>query len=111
MAKRYRGRIEQQQQEQTPTLGENHYIAKSLGPRGNQLHELTLADGKIVLASLPARFRNRIWLKRGNYAVLLPFATLTGGVFAEIDQVLTPKQIQQLQLANQWYSLSLSLLF
>jgi probable RNA-binding protein EIF1AD len=40
--------------------------ARSLGPRGNHQHEVEFTDGFKILVTLPPRFRNVVWLKRGN---------------------------------------------
>jgi hypothetical protein len=41
--------------------------ARSLGPRGNHQHEVEFTDGSKKLVTLPPRFRNVVWLKRGSF--------------------------------------------
>jgi probable RNA-binding protein EIF1AD len=42
--------------------------ARSLGPRGNHQHEVEFLDGTKKLVTMPPRFRNLVWVKRGNVA-------------------------------------------
>lgn len=43
----------------------NQTYARSLGPRGNHQHEVEFIDGSKKLVTLPPKFRNVVWLKRG----------------------------------------------
>lgn len=44
-------------------------IARVKQAMGNNLYQLELAIGGVVLAELSARFRSTIWVKRGSYVV------------------------------------------
>lgn len=46
-------------------IKEQQVYARSLGPRGNHQHEVEFIDGSKKLVTLPPRFRNVVWLKRG----------------------------------------------
>lgn len=46
-------------------IGDQTY-ARSLGPRGNHQHEVEFIDGSKKLVTLPPKFRNVVWLKRGK---------------------------------------------
>lgn len=47
-------------------------IAQVIASRGCYLLEVQDANGEIYLASMPAKFRNTVWVKRGNFVILLP---------------------------------------
>jgi probable RNA-binding protein EIF1AD len=50
----------------TPTQS----IARVVKTTGNHLYECTLPNDKEILAELPPRFRNTIWIKRGGYVLV-----------------------------------------
>jgi probable RNA-binding protein EIF1AD len=96
--------------------------ARSLGPRGNHQHEVEFTDGSKKLVTLPPRFRNVVWLKRGSYFTLWftsivfinvlsrighyvivdPTVGLSEKVGGEIVSVLFPKNIKDLKTAGKW---------
>ncbi|KAI9173128.1 hypothetical protein H9P43_007259 [Blastocladiella emersonii ATCC 22665] len=85
-----------------PTPTGNQVIARVHSPRGNNLHEVELADGSMTLAELPARFRNVIWVKRGSYAVLQPYPGDVGKVWGEIAHVLFPDHVSAMKKRGEW---------
>lgn len=93
--------------ESTPELTPTQVIARVLGPRGKNMHEVQFADGRTSLAILPPRFRNLIWVKRGHYVVLDPEATTTEKLGGEIVHVLFPEHVKDLKAQGQWYVLSI----
>ncbi|CAO3689725.1 unnamed protein product [Rhizopus stolonifer] len=77
--------------------------ARSLGPRGNHQHEVEFADGEKTLVTLPPRFRNLVWVKRGHFVIVDAITgTVSEKVGGEIAHVLYPKDIKQLKAAGQW---------
>lgn len=44
----------------------NQTYARALGPRGNHQHEVEFIDGSKKLVTLPPKYRNVVWLKRGK---------------------------------------------
>jgi probable RNA-binding protein EIF1AD len=60
--------------EQTSTppdaLTETQSIARVVKAEGNNLYSCLLPDQKTILAELPSRFRNTIWIKRGGYVLI-----------------------------------------
>ncbi|KAI7894935.1 uncharacterized protein EV154DRAFT_497425 [Mucor mucedo] len=76
--------------------------ARSLGPRGNHQHEVELLDGSKTLVTLPPKFRNVVWLKRGHYVIVDPTVGITEKVGGEIAFVLFPKNIKDLKAAGKW---------
>ncbi|OBZ84468.1 putative RNA-binding protein EIF1AD [Choanephora cucurbitarum] len=81
--------------------GQQQY-AKALGPRGNHQHEVELADGTKTLVTLPPRFRNVVWLKRGHYVIIDPTVGVSEKVGGEIVHVLFLKNIKDLKAAGKW---------
>jgi len=76
-------------------------IVKILGGRGNNLHEVENAFGKHYLVSMPTKFRKNIWVKRGDYVVIVPIKE-GNKVQGEIDYILLAKQIKYLKNENLW---------
>ncbi|KJY01954.1 eukaryotic translation initiation factor eif1a-like protein [Zymoseptoria brevis] len=52
------------------TLTADQKIARVKGAAGNNLYNLELPSGEVLLAELPAKFRSTIWIKRGNYVLV-----------------------------------------
>eukprot|EP01135_Chromosphaera_perkinsii_P003531 Nk52_evm4s247 gene=Nk52_evmTU4s247 len=50
-------------------LEEGEEIARVIGSRG-ATHEVEFGDGVQGLCTLPAKFRNKVWIKRGDYVVV-----------------------------------------
>ncbi|KAH8555176.1 hypothetical protein BGW37DRAFT_476071 [Umbelopsis sp. PMI_123] len=90
------------QAESTPELTSTQLIARVVGPRGKNMHEVQYADGQTILAILPPRFRNLIWVKRGHYVVLDPEATSTEKLGGEIVHVLFPDHVKDLKAQGKW---------
>lgn len=89
--------------EQDIQLQEGQKYAKSLGPRGNHQHEVEFTDGARKLVTLPPRFRNLVWLKRGHFVIVDPTAgTVSEKVGGEIVHVLYPKDIKELKAKEEW---------
>ena len=49
-----------------PSPAETQKIAKVLNGRGKDLFEIQFSDGNVTLCTLPPKFRNLIWVKRGK---------------------------------------------
>ena len=102
-------------------IEQGQVYARSLGPRGNHQHEVEFIDGEKKLVTLPPRFRNIEWLKRGknlhlnladpynvnkrilgHYVIVDPTVGISEKVAGEIVQVLFPKNIKDLKAAGKW---------
>ncbi|EPB83366.1 hypothetical protein HMPREF1544_09899 [Mucor circinelloides 1006PhL] len=83
-------------------IEQGQVYARSLGPRGNHQHEVEFIDGEKKLVTLPPRFRNVVWLKRGHYVIVDPTVGISEKVGGEIVQVLFPKHIKDLKAAGKW---------
>ena len=46
-------------------------IVRVQAGRGNNLHEVTDAEGKSYLVSMPTKFRKNVWIKRGDFVIKL----------------------------------------
>ncbi|KAI8364641.1 uncharacterized protein BYT42DRAFT_589914 [Radiomyces spectabilis] len=85
--------------------GSQQQYARVLGPRGNHQHEVQFVNGEQTLVTLPPRFRNLVWVKRGHYVVVDPSSgTTSEKVGGEIVHVLFPKHIKQLEQDGKWPS-------
>lgn len=51
-------------------LKDSQSIARIIGAAGNNLYNVELPDSKTLLVELDARFRSKIWLKRGGFVVV-----------------------------------------
>lgn len=69
------------------TLTPTQSIARIEKAEGNSLYTCRLANDTSILVSLPARFRNVIWLKRGGF-VLVDLEVAEGKVAGEIVNVV-----------------------
>lgn len=52
------------------TLPSSQTIAQVKHAAGNNLYQLSLPSGEVLLAELPARFRSTIWIKRGSFVLV-----------------------------------------
>ncbi|ORX60607.1 nucleic acid-binding protein [Hesseltinella vesiculosa] len=84
-------------------LQNGQQYAQVMGPRGNHQHEVEFTDGSRKLVTLPPKFRNLVWVKRGHFVVVDPsMGTVSEKVGGEIVHVLFPKHIKMLQQQGQW---------
>ncbi|CAO3595179.1 unnamed protein product [Absidia cylindrospora] len=84
-------------------IQDHQQYARSLGPRGNHRHEVEFVDGSKKLVTMPPRFRNLVWVKRGHFVVVDPsLGTISEKVGGEMVQVLFPKHIKALQQEGKW---------
>ena len=40
------------------------------GPRGNNLHDVEEANGNLLIASMPVKYRKSVWMKRGKGIII-----------------------------------------
>uniref|UniRef100_A0A914QQV4 Probable RNA-binding protein EIF1AD n=1 Tax=Panagrolaimus davidi TaxID=227884 RepID=A0A914QQV4_9BILA len=79
----------------------NQLIAKCLASRGNNLHEVLDQKGNQYLASMPTKFRNTVWIKRGQY-ILVESIEEGDKVKAEIVNILDSENILHIDANGQW---------
>lgn len=51
---------------------ENELIGRVTASRGCYLLEVEDENSENYLVSVPAKFRNNFWIKRGNFVILMP---------------------------------------
>ncbi|CAG8741702.1 11113_t:CDS:2, partial [Acaulospora morrowiae] len=78
-------------------------IARVLGGRGKNLHEVQLPNGTTTLCSLPPKFRNLVWVKRGSYVIISPFESeKPNKIGGDIVHVLFPEHVKYLKSEGMW---------
>ncbi|VDN28279.1 unnamed protein product [Gongylonema pulchrum] len=80
---------------------ENEKIACVLGSPGRNLHEVEDELGEKYLASMPRKFRETIYIKRGNFLFVTPIEEGVK-VKAEITQILDDENILYLRERRAW---------
>ena len=76
-------------------------VAKVLGGRGNNLHDVEDSSGITYLASMPTKFRKNVWIKRGDFILIKPIEE-GDKVKAEIVTILYKDQIRYIQENELW---------
>lgn len=83
---------------------ENQQIVRIVGTRGNNLHEVESSmpdDDEKFLVSMPTKFRNNVWVKRGDFVIVEPIDE-GDKVKAEIVRILTPQHIKEFTRDGVW---------
>eukprot|EP00041_Stephanoeca_diplocostata_P009705 m.151324 g.151324 ORF g.151324 m.151324 type:complete len:261 (-) comp17855_c1_seq18:160-942(-) len=81
----------------------DQYVARVVGPAGNNLHRVTRENGEESLCSMPNKFRKNIWIKRGDYVLVDPIVE-GNKVTSEISRILLKEHIRHLKLRELWPS-------
>ncbi|GIY58687.1 probable RNA-binding protein EIF1AD [Caerostris darwini] len=68
---------------------------------GNYLYEVISSQEETFLASMPSKFRNKIFVKRGEFIVVNPIPE-GGKVKGEISEVLFKNHVQYLKNQGVW---------
>ncbi|KAI1719401.1 translation initiation factor 1A / IF-1 domain-containing protein [Ditylenchus destructor] len=76
-------------------------VAQVTASRGNNLLEVEDETGGKYLASMPTRFRNTVWVKRGHFVLLEPIEE-GDKVRAEISHVLDTENILYIRDEGLW---------
>ncbi|RHZ66996.1 hypothetical protein Glove_303g83 [Diversispora epigaea] len=87
-----------------PIPTDSQRIARVLGGRGKNLHEVQLPEGNTSLCTLPPKFRNLVWVKRGSYAIISPIESekRENKIWGEIVHVLFPEHVKHLKSEGIW---------
>ena len=72
---------------------ENQFIAKIVKPKGNNLHQVIDEKNKEFLVSMPRKFRNIVFVRRGNFVLVDPIEE-GNKVRGEIHQILDQESIK-----------------
>lgn len=79
---------------------ENQQIVRVISSKGNNLHEVS--DGtQNFLVTMPNKFRNNVWIKRGNYILVEPIDE-GNKVKAEIVRILTESHQKEFIKEGAW---------
>ncbi|XP_011879998.1 PREDICTED: probable RNA-binding protein EIF1AD isoform X2 [Vollenhovia emeryi] len=68
---------------------------------GNNLHEVVTPAGEQYIVSMPTKFRQNIWVKKGDYVVVEPIVE-GKKVKGEIVKILTKDHIKLYREQNCW---------
>ncbi|XP_018348392.1 PREDICTED: probable RNA-binding protein EIF1AD [Trachymyrmex septentrionalis] len=74
-------------------------IVRIVQARGHNLHEVVTPAGEQYIVSMPTKFRQNIWIKRGDYIVIEPIVE-GKKVKGEIVKILTKIRDDLLALAR-----------
>jgi len=89
-------------------LTKNQRIVKVIENKGQHIYLVELPSGDTTLTLLPAKFRNTIWIKRGDYViiedeeVITPEKNFSGKIRSIIKYILYTDQIKHLKSTNNW---------
>ncbi|CAG8518737.1 5562_t:CDS:2 [Dentiscutata heterogama] len=82
---------------------ETQKIARVLGSRGKNLHEVQYYDGTVTLCILPPKFRSLVWVKRGSYVIIEPLEPdKVKKIGGEIVHILFPEHVKHLKSEGIW---------
>jgi len=88
--------------EQELFVPEGHqFIAKIIGGRGNNLHEVETPEKHRFLVSMPTKFRKNVWVKRGGFVLCQPISE-GEKVKGEIIHVLYKHNIDHIKKEGLW---------
>lgn len=80
----------------------NQQIAKVISSKGNNLHEVEPSSSdEQFLVSMPTKFRNNVWIKRGDFVIIEPIEE-GDKVKAEIVRILTPQHVKEFTKDGIW---------
>ncbi len=90
-----------------PVPTEQEKIVRVVEARGSNLYQIEYPTGQKALCLLPSKFRNTVWIKRGDYLIIHPEPDDPqdrSKVRSIITNVLYPNHIRNLKIKNLWYS-------
>jgi probable RNA-binding protein EIF1AD len=112
MVKSFRGKsmassVRSSQDDSAPDLNEEtDFFAKVIESRGKGQFLVSLAgtEGAQVLAYMPPKFRNALWIRRGSFIIVRKFVQEDeqNKDSIEILHVLTAEQIKELKKNSTW---------
>jgi len=90
-----------------PVPDEDQHIVRVTEMRGTNVVEVEYTNGDKILCLMPAKFRKRIWIKKGNYLIIEPFTELVKKksdrkLKGRISHILYPEQIKYLKKIGRW---------
>uniref|UniRef100_A0AAF5D0F9 Probable RNA-binding protein EIF1AD n=1 Tax=Strongyloides stercoralis TaxID=6248 RepID=A0AAF5D0F9_STRER len=82
---------------------EEQMIARVLSSCGNNLLEVEDENSEKYLVSMPSKFRKCIWVKRGQFVVIVPIKE-GDRVRAEVEHILDEENVLYIREHKQWPS-------
>jgi len=88
----------------SPLPTESLRVARVVESRGSNILEVEFESGESILATFPARYTKKIWIKRGDF-VMVEQADLraSGKVVGVITSVIRDDQIRHIKEHGLWY--------
>lgn len=82
-------------------IGEQQRLVKVVASCGNYLYEVCTTGGETFLVSMPSKFRNTVWIRKGSFVVI---ESIDEGqkVRGEIVTVLLKHHLKQLKKDGRW---------
>ena len=77
---------------------QNQFVAKIVKPKGNNLHQVIDENEKEFLVSMPRKFRNIVFVRRGNFVLVDPIQEgnkVKGEVLRILDQEMIKHFIEE----------------
>lgn len=80
---------------------ENELVAQMTASCGNNLIEVLDSNGERYLASMPVKYRNTVWVMRGNFVLVSPIKE-GDKVKAEVTHILDQENVLYIRDNNKW---------
>ncbi|EFA83297.1 hypothetical protein PPL_04087 [Heterostelium album PN500] len=81
---------------------EGQSIVKIIGLRGGNITDVQYANGSTVLAMIPSKFKGKLWIKKGAYAIIEKEDETTKKIRTSIVHLLTPDNVKYIKKSNEW---------
>ncbi|KAK5583724.1 hypothetical protein RB653_005322 [Dictyostelium firmibasis] len=85
-------------------LENDQSIVKVIDMRGGNVVEVQYPNGSTVLAIIPSKFKNVLWIKKGNYAIIdkEDESSKSSQVKCSIVHILSKENVKGLVKSNDW---------
>lgn len=80
---------------------ESELVAQMTASCGNNLIEVVDSNGNRYLASMPVKYRNTVWVMRGNFVLILPIKE-GDKVKAEVTHILDQENVLYIRDNKKW---------
>ena len=101
---RSRKHVEEHILTDNPEPREDEHIVRVTESFGRNTVEVTYPNGTSVLALIPSKFLNKIWMKKGGFVIIEPtrLPHASSKVVAVVNHILFPEHIQHLLKIKKW---------
>ncbi|KAN0028129.1 hypothetical protein ACTFIV_009961 [Dictyostelium citrinum] len=85
-------------------LENDQNIVKVIDMRGGNVVEVQYPNGSTVLAIIPSKFKNVLWIKKGNYAIIdkEDESSKSSQVKCSVVHILSKENVKGLVKSNDW---------